>query len=457
VNPFTHFLEFGSLENRAPYSGFPTEGNGFTASTYAANNPDLATAGITTDAALYQHFVAFGQFESRPGTPTVPVKEGESGSATPGATFTLTTDPDNFSPNQANTSNQTTDGDDTFRGDVAVNVLQTADTIDAGGGTDTLNVDLKDSADQKPVLQNLELIFASDDTGSSTSSIDLGDSSGVTQAWIKDSGAGGSTFEYKGVSTSTTVGLSGAIADDATFTFSSVGGSSDTATLALEEAVVTTGKDVTIAGIETLNISLIDKASTSGTSLSDIDTISVAATKTINVSGTADFTIGNAAGSDFTALEKFDASGMTGDLILDLNTGTSPTVGTTVLVSAGGTNTLTLSAGGQDDVLEWTSANVSTLNKLTTVGGFVQASEDKVDLKAFSLGADTTVGATVLSPAGDTAGFFTGTERVILNDATDTVYVDIDKDGTFDAATDLAFVLTGVTAAGFTASDLILA
>jgi S-layer protein len=92
MNPFTHFLQFGSLENRQPFGSFPNEGNGFDPAAYAAANSDLATAGITTDAALYQHFAVYGQFESRPGAPTVttPTQPGETFTLTAGVDFAST-------------------------------------------------------------------------------------------------------------------------------------------------------------------------------------------------------------------------------------------------------------------------------------------------------------------------------------------------------------------------------
>ncbi|WP_406857128.1 hypothetical protein ABEG18_05690 [Alsobacter sp. KACC 23698] len=129
----------------------------------------------------------------------------------------------------------------------------------------------------------------------------------------------------------------------------------------------------------------------------------------------------------------------------------------TTLPLAEGVNASTLQAGnGLPDPIQFTADNVSTFGKLTTVVNFNQNAEDKLDLKAFALGADTTVGTTGATLTGDTAGFFTGANRVVLNDATDTIDVDVNKDGNFSAATDLAVRTTGVTAAGFTAADLVL-
>jgi hypothetical protein len=55
VNPLTHFIQFGAAEGRSPSESFVTSAD-FDTKTYAANNPDLAAAGVKTPAQLYAHF-----------------------------------------------------------------------------------------------------------------------------------------------------------------------------------------------------------------------------------------------------------------------------------------------------------------------------------------------------------------------------------------------------------------
>lgn len=385
------------------------------------------------------------------------VTQSQTGGGVTGKIFTLDTAAEVFAPNAATAAFVTTAGDDTFRANVTKNSLTSADSIDAGGGNDTINVTgdvATGTAIQKPVLNNLENVFLTQDTNAGT--YDFGDSKGVVAVWNNASTIG---LTAQGLALTTTAGLTGTLAEASTFTYSAAAaGTNDTATLALREAAVATGKVVTIANIENLNISQSDIASTTG-NVSFVDALAVAATKSIVVSGEGTLTIGGAAGSNFTALTKFDASTHKGDMTLDFNTaGTAPTAGVTVLASSAGVNSIVLkAANGLADVIAFTAGNVSTISKMTTVSNFVEAAQDKLDLKAFALGADTTVGATNVAVAGDISGFFTGTARVVLNDASDIVYVDTNKDGNFSAGTDLAVKLTGVSAAGFTAADLTLA
>ncbi|WP_186424465.1 hypothetical protein [Pannonibacter sp. I15F10I1] len=125
VNPFTHFMNFGAKEGRAPSATFPSFAS-FDDKAYLAANADLAAAGITTKNAAYEHFVKHGQFESRPGAPVVD-------SGVPGQTFTLTTGVDTLTGTANN---------DTFVAVAATTgaTFNTADTINGGAGKDTLNL-----------------------------------------------------------------------------------------------------------------------------------------------------------------------------------------------------------------------------------------------------------------------------------------------------------------------------
>ncbi|MES2609838.1 MAG: hypothetical protein V4679_06325 [Pseudomonadota bacterium] len=392
---------------------------------------------------------------------TTPSDQGST--VTPGTTFSLTAGADVFSPSAADPVKKSTAGNDTFRGDLAAGDLSTTDVIDGGAGTDTLNALLGASA--KPVLSNVELINVT--TTGAAATLELGDATGVTNV-VHKAIAAGTGLTVNDVALTTTVGLTGTFiaADVSTFTFKGATGTNDTANLSLAEAVTALAAPVKILAIENLNINVSDIAATTG-NVSTINSLVVTDTKSITVAGTVGtLTLGgDATGvSDFKALTKFDASGLTGNLVLDLATGAGtqvdPTGGVTVTGSKG-VNTITFGAtAGQTDTLKFVTGNVSTIAKLTTVTNFDFA-VDKLDLSAFALGADTTATATTVAAAGDIAGFFSGTGRIVINDNTDTVYVDVNKDGNFNAGTDLAVVLTGMnnTAAAttFSLADVVLA
>jgi hypothetical protein len=190
INPFTHFLNFGSAEDRQPFVNFPNIANGqFVPATYAAANPDLAAAGITTNAALYQHFVVFGQFEGRSGAPTVTTPGGSN----PGTTQNFTT--------TVGEALVGTDGDDIFSGTsdaggfggTPAATVNNTDTADGGAGTDTINIVATSAAAPLPtgLTTNIEIVnLISDVAGNDfndgaggTTIVNAASFTGVTQLW----------------------------------------------------------------------------------------------------------------------------------------------------------------------------------------------------------------------------------------------------------------------------------
>jgi Ca2+-binding RTX toxin-like protein len=124
---------------------------------------------------------------------------------------------------------------------------------------------------------------------------------GVTQAWL----AAGSTGANTVTLTKTQVGgLQGAVGTTATFDFTLVAGTADSATIAADGATATTG--VTVADIETLSIA--------ATGANTLGTLTAAATTTLNVSGTGSVSA-TAAGGTFKTV---NASTNTGGLTLNV-------------------------------------------------------------------------------------------------------------------------------------------
>ncbi|WP_460451311.1 DUF4214 domain-containing protein [Alsobacter sp. SYSU BS001988] len=383
------------------------------------------------------------------------VTQSSTGGGTAGQTFTLQASAagaagDTFTPTNSVTANQTTAGDDTFRADAVADSLQTVDTIDGGAGNDTLNASFTAAATVKPVVSNVETINLKT---TATVTYDAGDTTGATAIW--DNASSGA-LTVDNMKLSTAAGLNGNDTGAVTFKFSGATSATDNVKLVIREA---TAADVTLSAnavggvaqkLETVTINQVDLASTS-TNDATITKLTVTGTSTINVTGEGNLTVG--AGGDLKDITKFDASAHKGDLTVDLSTSTA---GVTVLASAAGTNAITLGTNTNVDTVVFTAANVSTINKMTTVTGFDAVAEDKLDLKAFNLGADTTVGTTTVAVAGDIGGFFTGTNRAVFNDTTKVLYVDVNKDGNFNAGTDLAVKLAGVATADLSAADFIL-
>lgn len=385
------------------------------------------------------------------------VKAGTGGgTGTSGVILTLTNNPDVFTPTAASDANKTTEGNDTIRGLAAAD-LQSADIIDGGAGTDTLNALAPLNAVVRPVLTSVENVNLTYGVLTGAAGFNATDSSGIVKI-VADAAQVTSvnTLTLSGVDKATVVELKNVVADDgvvganvgqAVVTFKDVAGASDAATVSLNKVTLSADDSfkLSVAGIETLALN------STGSIATDTNTaiLDIAATKALVLSGGHNITINNsAAGSVVTELKSVDASAFTGVLTYTAS-GNGETITT-------GQKADTINLAGGADVVVYTAAAKSTLNTLDTINNF-SFTADKIDLKAFALGADTTVGTTVLLPAGDTANFFTGTNRIMLNEAQDMVYVDVNKDGVFNATSDLAIKLVGADAANLTAADFILA
>ncbi|ALN75767.1 calcium-binding protein [Aureimonas sp. AU20] len=136
VNPFAHFLQFGAAEgrfaNNTADAALDTDNNNraneFDAATYLAANQDVAQNVGTGKAfaTAYQHYILFGQFETRSGVPAAGPFTNTGVAPNTGTTSVLTVNTDSLTG---------TSGNDTFRGDNTT--VQAADTINGGSGRDT--------------------------------------------------------------------------------------------------------------------------------------------------------------------------------------------------------------------------------------------------------------------------------------------------------------------------------
>ncbi|MGV2978533.1 beta strand repeat-containing protein [Roseibium alexandrii] len=482
INPFTHFLQFGSLEDRQPFVNFPNIANGqFVPATYAAANPDLAAAGITSNEALYQHFVVFGQFESRPGAPTVNTPNTDTG-----ATLTFTT-----------TVGETltgTDGDDTFSGtaDAAglgatpAATINTGDTADGAGGTDTANL-VATSAGASiaaGVLSNIEIINLTSDTagdGYTAATANSANFAGVTQLWQIGGAAAVDATVGSGVTagfnaTTLAAGAGGVIAAagnsaiNVALTNVATGG-----TLELMETTVGGVTSATVsgsvAGAGALTIDL-DTATGAGTATTALATLN------LGLSTTGTITLVDAAAPVMTTI---DASASTGGLTFagvptsvttftggsgaDVFTATA--AGATTLVGGAGNDALTAGAGGST-ITGGTGVDVMTAAAGTDTfiidagdSGLTAATVDQIavfttttDKLDFNLAAGS---ATNFLGGGASSSFtdgltnantaFNGTIQYFDTQAggNNFVFVDSDLDGTAD----FAVQLTGVGAIAF--------
>ncbi|WP_166096860.1 DUF4214 domain-containing protein [Rhizobium flavescens] len=394
------------------------------------------------------------------------------GTGTAGVTITLANPAaaDFVSPDQTNAAFKTTAGNDTIRA-IAAADFASVDSIDGGAGTDTLNAPIVATGSVNPVLKSVEIInltgpgsgaaFTAGAAGIAGQSFtfDSSASTGIQQINVKDvtltadvtTGAvnEGASINFNNTDKAVVVGLQNVGATgganptdhaDINISYTNVGGGSDSATISLN-GVTSSANSVAIvhtAGIENLTVN------TSGAASSV--TIDDAALQKLTVTGDQNISILNTANNG--QLKIVDASALTGTFTY-VATGNGETI-------TGGAKADTITLGAGNDTVVYNKAGVSVVGAVDTINGFNAVNADKIDLKAFSLGADTTIKAVVTSPAADVAGFFDGTNHLAFNAGAATLYVDVNKDGNFNAASDLVITLAGVTAANLDKTDFIL-
>lgn len=150
----------------------------------------------------------------------------------------------------------------------------------------------------------------------------------------------------------------------------------------------------------------------------------------------------------------------------------SNNVAGSVIQGNGGADTITLGGAGTAEVVKYAAQSDSTGTKYDKITNFT-TTEDDINLSAFgftgaaasvfSVGAKATVANatdTFTITDANAAGFFvdSGTQRGVAfaNDGTDgVVFVDVNKDGNWNAAEDMAIYLSGTTA--FVTADVIFA
>lgn len=373
--------------------------------------------------------------------------------------------------------------------------LTTADVLDGGEGTDTIGVTAGGT-----LVTGLQVTgFETLDIGGAdinANTFDVSKLSGITT--LKVGSAINATVGSdvivnnlaKGAAVEIGASLGAVPADSLTINVKDAGAGSpnDSINVALNaRTAITTGGDLVIADIETVNLSATSvgtgvthalsnlttaqatsvnvNASTAGATISDLDALALvrfdasASVKSVSVT---------------TGADAFSATGGTafilgqGNDTLVLTGATSASAGTDFLITGGkGGDAITLSAAGQVEVLKYVADDskagvTSGSNNFDSVATFVTG-EDKIDLSAFGFtgtsvasvrtGAAATINVTTGEVnAANTANFFgAGADQravtivdVGVGPSDVWVYVDSNKDGSFQAGADLAVRLTGL-------------
>ncbi len=333
------------------------------------------------------------------------------------------------------------------------NSLQSSDILNPGRGTDELNATFNNAGTVAPTLTSVEHIFVEATNGSST--LDLTNATGVQQVWNMSSTA---ELIIDNIEVGTFIGLQGeTITGDTTFNFADANGSDDAATLLVDASQNITDNFVTINDIEDLTI--VIKAENTNTQLTDFIADDATSITVLGQGNSLQFL--NDADSRLGSLEVLDASGFTGvfnvnfDFVGGDKNGVSPMNGVTVTGSSDGGDDIRLARVGIDenivshnDIIVFNESAGSTVDDRTKVIYFKHGtSDDKIDISAFGLGGVSSIGTTDFDPTADVINFFSNAGSAIVQSTArdDFIYVDTNNNGDFDADTDLAVNIAGVT------------
>ena len=452
-NPLDHFLDFGAKEGRTPNATFTTKAT-FDTAAYAAANSDLKKAGITSVDDLYAHFAKFGYDEVRTGMQTkdgVAISDGTT-AVKVGSTFTLTSGKDTIVGDAAA---NTIDATGEVSGGVRLNSLNNNDSIDAKGGTDTLNYFARSAAVTPLSVKGIEVLNIQNIQGNPAATIlSLIKGDALLETINSSNGVGGITTvsniqgKIKTLDISTTaVGTTVSILNTA------LSGTTDALALNLNgvtAGVISVGGTIVGSGYETINIAIKGPAST--VTLTDGVSNSLA---TVNVAGASALSLT----LTDTTVTKINASTVTGAFTLNVAAGsgaqtiTGGTVNDVINMAGTYTSADTIDGGKGSDRLTLTNAeavaattvqtlitNVETIGLNDGLSGtisLVNLGVDGLRLGATSVGAGTLNYATGTTNTLDLQNFASANFALTVNVA-----------GT--ATTDALAMTVGSSAAGNT-------
>lgn len=369
--------------------------------------------------------------------------------------------------------------------------LAAGDDIDGGEGTNTIagiTAAAQLTAATGKLLKNFQVFDAAGTTGAYDMDLIVGAGSTSTiNSLVVSADLGGATTIdnlVKGanvtINASTTAGLTinqkGA---------GSAGSNSDT--LTFELLAPATGGNITVNALTAANIETVTVKSTETSGVTSGHTLTqgtFADASTVKFEGNEQLTVTNLTAA---AAAKIDASAMTDKFIMSNaangggiqlvlggsadDTLISNDVAGSTLQGNGGADTIILGGAGNAEIVKYAAQTDSTGTKYDKITNFT-TNEDDIDLSAFGFtGAAQTVFTTTKASvdnitqtftisSADATGFFnnSGGNRGVAfatNGTDGVVFVDANKDGNWDAATDMAIYLVGVTA--FATADVIFA
>nr|WP_315401719.1 DUF4214 domain-containing protein [uncultured Duganella sp.] len=288
----------------------------------------------------------------------------------------------------------------------ATGLVGTGGSVDGGAGTDTIALTFAqaDAADVDATFNTKFTGFEILSVSGGTGALDLAGlnnvrqvvATGATNGLILNSMANGGSLTLADGSTAATVNVLNAA-------FSAT----DSLTVALSNSTggVAAFGTVTVAGVETINVSTVDVGTGANVAATQ-DTLGLVAAAATRVNVTGNNGVDLTTGSTLTAVTTFDASGVVGN--------TSADTGANLGVKFTSTNTtaaVSITGGAGNDVLTASAgSNVHTItggNGADTITG--GAGNDIINLTETTAAADTVVFLTAASNGIDTiTGFAAG-------------------------------------------------
>lgn len=349
-----------------------------------------------------------------------------------GVTIQLSTADDLVSNSVANPAFKSTAGDDTILAvtDAAAvnNTINNGDSIDGGLGADTLKitVDSDIGAAAAPVtpatIKSVENVVVTTNTAADAY-FSVKNADGDLKVVTIDKAGANKTVSVAGIANSVVAEVSGATKGTAEFIFKDTAGGSDAASLKLTNVAGDANSNVSVEGIETLKIDA------SGANVIN----ALTDTKLVAVQLTGAGSVEITTSLNQASLKTFDASASTGNVKVILG------AGDTVYTGSKGIDTVDLASG--KDTVVYNSGNISTLNKMDVYSHFTTG-EDKIEVKTIDFGSANKNAFTSISadPTTSVLGFF-GANAAAYNANTGFLYFDSNKDGNFNADTDLVIKL----------------
>jgi len=416
LEAFTHYEAFGWAEGRTVSSTYAN----FNEAQYLADYPDLVTGQITASTALW-HYLNYGSTSAENRIAKNDDGSVISGSSNQGTSYALTTSIDTLVG---------TTGDDTFSGanSTAATQFGTLDSINGGGGTDTLALGLIAAYAGGATIQNIEKIILTQTTAGGFNA------TGITG--LTDFTTNASTVDVAVTNLASATNIAVSNQDTAvtiTYADSAVSGSADSVSLSLSNVAQAGGTAIALnnttatagaVGIETLNVNLLGAAGL-GTNAVTINTNATASlTKMVFTGSGAGIIV---TGTNVTTTAKtLDASATTGGLTLiglgaAAHTITMGSGNDAVFFGGNLTSADTVAGGTGTDMLSSTAANWNTLNTagatLSNVSGFelLQIVDDAASGVSATVNA-ALVGATSVRVAAQVQA---GGETVTVNNLGD--------------------------------------